>query len=765
MKRIYAFLVLICITKVVYPYNITPLRNVEVLDDGIIVTYQFRGAIYQHDSLYVNSKFIRIPGFGVNDCAGEPAVPFRSDCISLPEGTSYEISILDTQYRDTSFVLSPARPPLFESDTTSYSFANVPPIHSYRGFFPQNIINESSLANYHDTNLLRVCIYPFQYNMEHNIIRSYSLIRYKIQYTRNETKTYRKKIARKTSSFLERCTINNAGDGQLNKKNNEVVDNYPDNQYYLIITTNKYLSSINEFVEWKRMKGKRVIIKSKEQWSSTTEVKDSISYVYNSLGDSLNYLLIVGGENDVPTYRYTLIEYHYTDLYYACMGDNNDYIPEFSRGRILVNTPSEASRVFEKIIQYEMKPIDDTLFYKKGLHVSSFEVKEKDTLTESRRFTLTSEEILNYVQSYEKKIDRVYYAKNNANPTYWNNDDFYTGGLVPDSLRKPTFQWKGKWQDINDSINNGCFYVLKRGHGTISDWSGPVYSRSKIDLLHNENKYPVVFSLCCKTGYFDGNNCCFAEQFLKKQRAGCVGIIAATETSFSGYNDILAETMFDAIWPDTILRIKMGYDSDQRPILPKPVYELGEILDAGLTYMEDVGMNGAYDSIDNARGTLYTRQIFHYFGDPSMMIYTEKPNIFNHPTFSYKNGKIFVQCPCDSTRITFYTPSPSNPIVDSFVGNSVEYETTADSVIICLDKHNYVPFIQTFTKNVYIQNENINDNRDYFGDRILVGNHVTTQVPSGNVIFENAKVAIKGNKVELHPGTIIRNSNVIINGD
>jgi hypothetical protein len=76
-----------------------------------------------------------------------------------------------------------------------------------------------------------------------------------------------------------------------------------------------------------------------------------------------------------------------------------------------------------------------------------------------------------------------------------------------------------------------------------------------------------------------------------------------------------------------------------------------------------------------------------------------------------------------------------------------------------------VPFIQTFTKNVYIQNENINDNRDYFGDRILVGNHVTTQVPSGNVIFENAKVSIKGNKVELHPGTIIRNSNVIINGD
>lgn len=38
-----------------------------------------------------------------------------------------------------------------------------------------------------------------------------------------------------------------------------------------------------------------------------------------------------------------------------------------------------------------------------------------------------------------------------------------------------------------------------------------------------------------------------------------------------------------------------------------------------------------------------------------------------------------------------------------------------------------------------------------------------TMAPSGNVVIENAKVTIQGNSVELHPGTKIIHSNVLIN--
>lgn len=146
-----------------------------------------------------------------------------------------------------------------------------------------------------------------------------------------------------------------------------------------------------------------------------------------------------------------------------------------------------------------------------------------------------------------------------------------------------------------------------------------------------------------------------------------------------------------------------------------------------------------------------------------MMIYTDVPKDFSTPVIKYMNGRIYVKSPCDSTRITFYTPSSVTPVVDTFIGDSIEYETNADSVIICLDKHNYVPYIQKFHKNLYIQNETINNTRKYVSKNILIGNHVTEEKPVGDVTIENANVTIQGNSVKLHSGIRINHSQVKIN--
>lgn len=115
----------------------------------------------------------------------------------------------------------------------------------------------------------------------------------------------------------------------------------------------------------------------------------------------------------------------------------------------------------------------------------------------------------------------------------------------------------------------------------------------------------------------------------------------------------------------------------------------------------------------------------------------------------------------EDVRITFYTPSSNR--VDSYIGNYMEYTTTADSVIICLDKHNYIPYIQTYQKDLFIQNETIGDQRSYLGRNILVGNHVTNDQPTGNVLIQSANIKMEGESVALMPGTTIINSNVEIN--
>ena len=145
-----------------------------------------------------------------------------------------------------------------------------------------------------------------------------------------------------------------------------------------------------------------------------------------------------------------------------------------------------------------------------------------------------------------------------------------------------------------------------------------------------------------------------------------------------------------------------------------------------------------------------------------MMIRTETPQEFS-PYIKRSNGVISVNTNCEGTRISFYTPSTNQ--VDSYIGQSISYPTTADSVIVCIDKHNYIPFVVNCDKNVYIQNETINDERVYVGENILVGKNVTTLKEQGEVLIQNANVKFQGKDVILQPGTTITNSNVEINTD
>ena len=88
-----------------------------------------------------------------------------------------------------------------------------------------------------------------------------------------------------------------------------------------------------------------------------------------------------------------------------------------------------------------------------------------------------------------------------------------------------------------------------------------------------------------------------------------------------------------------------------------------------------------------------------------------------------------------------------------------------DSIVICVDKHNYVPCVVTFHPNIRIQNETIDNTRVYAGKDIQIGRNVLNNKPQGNVIIgQDAKVDIHGGNVVLQPGTFIkRGANVRIN--
>ena len=80
-----------------------------------------------------------------------------------------------------------------------------------------------------------------------------------------------------------------------------------------------------------------------------------------------------------------------------------------------------------------------------------------------------------------------------------------------------------------------------------------------------------------------------------------------------------------------------------------------------------------------------------------------------------------------------------------------------------MDKHNYIPDIRTYYKNYYIQNETISEQHSYYGKSIYIGNHVTSEKPTGPVILNGANIKINGGDVIIQPETTITNSNIEIN--
>ena len=797
MKRIFTLIIHLCLFISIYAQtrDCIPYRNVEIADDGVIVTYRFNGAIHQQDPLYSDAKFWKIPGFGQNSVAGEPAYPFRWDTFAIPDGATADVEMIESEYNDTLFTLSPARPLLLESPDLFYSRENVIPIQTEQGFIPHTLVSAGPIQNYRNQNIIKICIVPIQYNPLLHIIRSYSQIKYKINFTSPDKGKVNGKVIKNTGKdsnihftdhFLENTTLNYYNSIDVAYKNGRrVTANTPaaieDNRYYLIITTPNYLTDVDRFANWKRTKGQRVIIEARNQWENTDSVKNFILRKYQDTNDSLNYVLIVGNIDDVPAFikNYESSSYP-TDYYYGCI--NNNTKPDIARGRLLVRDATDVKNIIDKIIRYEKNPPTDTLFYKQLLACSYFQddiriengvISSVPDNFEDRRFTLTSEEIRNYMLSKGYIMNRIYQAKNNVNPLCWNNDIYSFGDSIPVELRRSySFPWNGNSSDIKNSINSGSFLVYYNGHGYPQGWENPCFNTSNINSLNNNEKMPVVFSIACLTGNFNYRFAnyplnCFAEDFLKKKNGGCVGIIAASSESYSGYNDILAERMFDAIWPGNVLRIQMKYDSDTISRIQYPEYEIGRLLDLGMNYMEEVGMantlssSNLFTNMNNDSCTLYHREIFHCFGDPSMMIYTDVPQNFQNPQIIYRNGKIMVSTMEDDVRISFYTPSSNH--VDSYIGNYIEYPTTADSIYICLDKHNYIPYVQTYHKDLFIQNETISEHRSYLGKSILVGNHVTNTKPTGDVYIQGADVKIEGENVMLMPGTTITNSNVEIN--
>lgn len=723
-----------------------PRRIVVAGSTAIEVEYEIPAVGMREDPLFTGCHLLDISGFSEVDEPECPATSLKNDWFIVPDGCVAQVEVTEGHYKDFPMELGPARQPLGDGSYETDTVVNILPVKAYEGFSPQNPVILEEVQIYRGMKIQNVKVNPIQYNYKERKVRVYSSLSYKVSLRRTAVQT-------RIDNARYRPAITSLDDNMFNVAMNRDKISLPtytqsnDTTAMIIITTPKFMSAVERYVELKKLFGYTPHIVSRENWTSK-DVKDVVKQAYLSM-PTLRYMVIVGDHQDVPAESLNFNNHVYiSDYRYGCMDGDDDMFADIYRGRLPASTLDEANDFIDKLVKYSLDPVTDQAFYDNVGACAYFQDESslKDGYAD-RRYAQTAEEIGLYLENFNKIINRIYYTYQDVNPLYWNNGTYSTGNSIPEYLKRPQFEWDGDYHDIVDHINAGSFLVYHRDHGSTAGWYHPTFYKDHLSLLKNANKYPIVFSVNCDTGNFQ--DACFAETMLNMKKSGCIGIYAATCSSYVGYEDMLACGFINSMWPAPGLIMNFPRASFEYQIsVANP--SLGAILDSGLMFM---GYNYGSSSYNR-----YMREVYHCFGDPSMNTYKEIP-MPSEPTVIRGNRKVSVSVN-DRARITFInskTDEVVSCIFDPIVQKECVYETLDTRYVsICVSIDGKIPHVDygDDPNCIYIQNEVLVGSRNFNAERIRIGSEVSPNRASGKVEIKSGIYEFNASKeIYIEPET------------
>ncbi len=392
---------------------------------------------------------------------------------------------------------------------------------------------------------------------------------------------------------------------------------------YLIITPNSsaYQSWADSIKTFRTKQGilTKVVTLDEVGGNNVNTIENYVNNAYNTWDIPPAACLLLGdyGTNDdINVISPIWGSYCASDNIYADVTNNK--MPDIVFARIPAGNATELEIEVTKNLDYERNPPTSSYFYNHPVTALGFQTE--------RWFQICSEAVAGFWENEQGKstvrINKTYSGNPTSDPwsTATNTSTvlniFGPNGLgyIPATPGQVNCTWYGSAGDVVNALNSGSFMLQHRDHGYEQGWGEPSFTSSNINSLNNTD-LTFIWSINCLTGKYNLSSDCFAEKFYQHtsggNNAGALGIVAASEVSYSFVNDTYVWGCYDNMWPDFLPTY--GTTPDSRGVYPAFANA------AGKYFLQQ--SSWPY----NTSNKEVTYNLFHMFGDAFLSVYSEVP--------------------------------------------------------------------------------------------------------------------------------------------
>ena len=520
--------------------------------------------------------------------AGQPNVPMTGIPVMIGDQARMDIRVVNARYQDFEGIeVAPSKgdfPRSVDPATVPYTYGEC---YSQDAFFPASNVGLYDPYIIRDFRGQNIVVFPFAYNPVTKTLRVYydmTVEMYKVDDNGENVMTSRRgntvKLDPDFKSVYQRHFINyEAGMAKYTP-----LDEEGD---LLIICYDNFISSMTDFVNWKKTRGiNTTIVGTSTAGSTSSAIKSYIQSQYNA-NNNLTHVLLVGDVAQIPGNSFS---YGSGTSGYSGYGDNaygqivgNDLYNDVFIGRFSASTAARVTTQANRTITYERDLTTSASWLMKGEGISRKEGTSNCDQGED-----------DYQHINNIRTDLTNYGYTTVNQRYANLSGY-----------------DGSAATISSDINGGVGIVNYANHGLETAWGANetgyiYYTNSHVNALTNSNKLPFIWSVACLCGKYDHSSDCFAEAWMNATNGsnptGAIGVLMSYISQpwnppMYGQDecvDILTEHYSSNIkhtWAGTSIN--------------------------GLFYMLD-----QYGSQNQGKGTY---QAWILFGDPSLMLRTKTP--------------------------------------------------------------------------------------------------------------------------------------------